>query len=262
MKKITGKILIILLVQIGVLSTSVISAEEIFEADMKKAESKLYQSNIPIEVIREIELPKGYHEGLMVAGDNIWVNNGEKINTWVVSLDSEEVIGEIEPAGRFSEGITATPDGKYWLTDWNTKKIYKVVLEENRMVPEFEINMAPSRPTGIVWNGEALYFITWTRGMGTEYHLYKMDVGGNIKSKIKIKRVHEPSQIAWDGKNLWISSWYSKRVYKIDIDNMQLIGHFKSPVSDTTGIVWDGEYMWLTGTHSDLYQIRIEENPE
>jgi len=222
---------------------------------LKKAEE--YQANIPIEVIRKVELPKGYHEGLFIEGNKMWVNNGEKGKTWIIDLSSGKVISEIEPPGTFSEGISAAPDGKFWITDWDTKKLYLTKIEENKMIPVSEKSLEPGRPTGVVWNGSNLYVITWTRGIGTKYHLLKMDKEGNILHKVRIKRIHEPSQLAWDGKNLWISSWYNQRVYKIDVNTLQIVGHFRSPVNETTGIVWDGKYMWVTGTKSDLYQVKL-----
>jgi len=190
------------------------------------------------------------------------VNNGDKGNTWIVSKETGEVTGEIIPAGTFSEGIDRDAGGRYWITDWDKKKLYMVEIEDMVMVPRLEVSLKPSRPTGVVWNGEHLYVITWTRGMGTAYHLLTVDTEGNILAKVKINGVHEPSQLAWDGEHLWISSWYTKRVYKVDTGTMRIMGHFKSPVSDTTGIVWDGPYMWLTGTKSDLYQLEIGTSTE
>jgi len=39
---------------------------------------------IESKVIGEIKLPKGYHEGLFLQDGKVWVNNGEKGNTWVI----------------------------------------------------------------------------------------------------------------------------------------------------------------------------------
>jgi hypothetical protein len=69
--------------------------------------------------------------------------------------------------------------------------------------------------------------------------------------------MQEPCQLAWDGKYLWMSSWYDRRVYKVDVERMEAIGYFCSPVERTTGIAWDGKYLWLTATHGDLYKIEI-----
>ncbi|MBU1784507.1 MAG: glutaminyl-peptide cyclotransferase [Candidatus Omnitrophica bacterium] len=226
----------------------------------RKAED--YETAITMEVIRKIELPKGYHEGLLLQDGNVWVNNGEGGPTWVVNLASGDVISEIKPVAAFSEGITAGPGGKYWITDWDKKKLYLVSIDRNIMTAETEITLSPARPAGVIWNGEHLYVVTWTRGLGTRYHLLKMDKEGNLLSKSRIKNIPEPSQLAWDGKDLWVSSWFNRRVYRVNTKTLETTGYFRSNIKNTTGIAWDGEYFWVTGTSADLYQIKVTPKEE
>jgi len=88
------------------------------ESPMKTLEkSEDFNAMIPVEVLQEISLPEGYHEGLLIENDNIFVNNGENGKTWIVNISSGEVISEIDAPGTFSEGITKTLDNKYWITD-------------------------------------------------------------------------------------------------------------------------------------------------
>ena len=70
-----------------------------------------YRSKIPIKVIKKVPLPKGYHEGIYLDGDNIWVSNGEGKKTWIVDPGTGEVISEIEPSGDFTEAVTKAADG-------------------------------------------------------------------------------------------------------------------------------------------------------
>lgn len=212
---------------------------------------------IPARLIRKIKLPAGYHEGLFVEKNRIYVNNGEGGKTWVVDMASGELISQIEPAGTFSEGITGAPSGGYWVTDWDAKKLYFVKIENNKMLPESEVSMAPSHPAGVAWDGSHLYVVTWTRGLGTKYHLLKMDKAGNTIRKTAIKNIPEPTQLAWDGKDLWMSSWFNRRVYKIDAETLEIKGYFRSRIDRTSGIAWDGKYFWVTGTEADLRQIEI-----
>ena len=220
--------------------------------------SKDHKAMMPTKTIRKIPLPKGgYHEGLLLEGGNIWINNGEKKNTWVIDLKTGKKIREIIPPGTFTEGITHAPGGKYWVTDWDTKKLYLVNIKDNKMIPETEISLAPSYPTGVVWNGTHLYVIIWTRGIGTKYHLLKFDKDGKLLLKAKMQGIQEPSQITWDGKYLWITSWFNRRVYKIDPETLERKGYFRSLIENTTGIAWDGKYFWVTGTKEPLRQIKL-----
>ena len=240
-----------------ILCTQIVLAE----TDVRKADffsrSEDHRAMIPMRVIREVAIPRGYHEGLLVEESTVWVNNGKGGKTWIVDPETETVISKITPVGTFSEGLTAADGGRYWMTDWDLKKLFLVKIEKDTMVPESEISTAPSHPAGIIWTGSDLYVITWTRGLGTKYHLLKMDRAGNLVLKVRIKGIPEPSQITWDGQDLWISSWFNRRIYRIDSKTYQIKGYFRSHIERTSGIAWDGKYFWITGTEANLFQIEV-----
>ena len=214
---------------------------------------------IQIKVVKIIDLPKGYHEGLYFDGKNIWVNNGRKGNTWVIDTSNGSKIKEISPAGIFTESVTAKDKDTFFVTDWDLKKIYTAHIENNNMYADSEFSVAPAFPAGALWNGKNLFVITWTRGItGTKFDILKMDDKFKIITKKRIGNIQEPAHIAWDGKNLWISSWYSKRIYKVDPEKFDVLGYFRSPADMATGIAWDGSYLWLTGTYDDLYEIELQ----
>ncbi|MFH1798222.1 MAG: hypothetical protein ABH844_02600 [Candidatus Omnitrophota bacterium] len=218
---------------------------------------------IPVRIIKEIILPKAYHEGLYLDGKNIWVSNGRGYDTWVFDTETGKIISKIKPIGSFTEAISSAGDGTFWMTDWNEKKLYRVKIEEGRMEAVDSVSLELARPAGVVWTGEYLYLITWTRGAGgTSYHLLQFDSAGKILRKMRIKHIPEPAHLAWDDKNLWITSWYNQRVYKIDEKTFQVLDSFQSPAAKTTGIAWDGRHFWITGTHANLYQTAVGEFDE
>ncbi|MDP8299609.1 MAG: hypothetical protein P9L88_06895 [Candidatus Tantalella remota] len=222
--------------------------------------AKDFQAGIKFDVVQEIKLPKkGYHEGLYMDGKNIWVANGEGKNTWIIDSNTGELLSEIEPVGKFTEIITGSDDDTYWVTDWETKKLYRVAVEDHKMLEVYSKQIETGRPTGAVWTGTKLYVITWERGAGTRYYLNEFNNSGELMGRVQIKRVHEPSQLAWDGKYLWITSWFNKYVYKVDLATNEILGSFKAPFSQVTGIVWDGKYLWLTGTRVGLYKLELIE---
>ena len=242
----------------SVLSPALSQASPAEEEQTDVEKSGPYRAGIPVEIIEKIPLPKGYKEGLYFDGENIWVNNGKNINTWIIS-PSGEILSEITPPGTFSEGITDSSfPGKYWITDWDTKKLYRVSIENGKMMPDFEIPLGPALPTGVTRAGELLYVMTWTRGLGTRYHLVQLDKNGTLLKKMRIRGISEPSQITYDGRYLWITSWYNRRVFQVDPRDFRVMGHFISPAKETTGIAWDGEFFWVTGTNEGLYKIKVE----
>jgi glutamine cyclotransferase len=231
------------------------AAAEDISADPNSAR---YKANIPVEVLKRVSMPQGgYHEGLLFDGENIWVNNGKNRNTWVIDPRTGKIVREIIPPGTFTEGITASSDHRYWVTDWDERKLYRVTIEDNKMVSDLDISLAPARPTGVVWTGEELYVMTWTGTVQKQYHLLRMDAEGNILERMRMRGMQEPSQITWDSKHLWITSWADQKVYKVDPATNTVLGHFISPSKRATGIVWDSGHFWITGTYDHLYKVKV-----
>ncbi|MFH1310713.1 MAG: hypothetical protein ABIH85_08585 [Candidatus Omnitrophota bacterium] len=227
------------------------------EEDLVLAHSPQYTSNIPVATVKKFPLPRGYHEGLFWHDSQIWVSNGKGGNTWIVSPEDGAIDGEIETIGSFTEAIVSVGRDIFKVTDWDDKKIYSVKIKNNKMEERGVVDIENASPAGIVSIGDKIYVITWERGFGTKYFLLEFDGNSNILRKIQIKRIHEPAHLAWDGNNLWITSWFNGFVYKIDIETLEILGSFKAPVSDTTGITWDGEFFWIVGTDSDLYKLKV-----
>ena len=247
-----AKMIIISAILAAAMDPAVLASDEVSALKMSKD-----YCEISVSALRRIHLSVGYHEGLFYDGKNIWVCNGKKGKIWIIDAADEKVISNIEPISVFTEGITGAPGGRFYATDWDEERLYIARLEGNKMVEESSVSLAPAHPTGVIYIGSRLFVITWTHGMGTKFDILEMDGKLNIKNKIAVKRIEEPAHMAWDGKNLWITSWYSRMVYKVDIDTWEILGFFNSPVSQATGIAWDGKYLWLTGTHGDLYKLEI-----
>lgn len=209
------------------------------------------------KVLRKIPLPRGYHEGLFSDGRDMWVANGRKGPVWVVDMVSGQVKSEIKPVGGFTEAITLGPDGRIFVTDWEEKKLYRVRVEDGKMTEEASVSFGSAHPAGMVWNGRSFFVITWTRGLGTKFDIAEVSADLKMIRKVRIRNIEEPSMMAFDGEFLWITSWYSQHVYKVDLKSWRIVASFKSPLNLTTGILYDGKYFWITGTYSDLYQLEV-----
>jgi len=214
---------------------------------------------IPAKIVKKIRIQRSYHEGLIFHEGNIWVANGKNGKVWVLDPETGSILKSIEPPGTFTEAIAWREGGVFFVTDWDERKIYKVRIEDDKMNLEAEYSFGDAHPTGVAWDGSSIFVITWTRGMGTKFHIIRMSDKFEVIARLIIATIQEPDQLAWDGKNLWITSWHGRRVYKIDVASWKIIGSFKSPIRDTTGITWDGKYFWLTGTGEDLYQMELGE---
>ncbi|MFH1837226.1 MAG: hypothetical protein ABH862_03830, partial [Candidatus Omnitrophota bacterium] len=243
----TKKSVIILGMFFILLGTRQVLAENEAALPEKTADKK--QINMKAVVIKKIDLPRGYHEGILLYDDRILVCNGRGLGTYIIDPLDESVTGEIEPFGTFTESLAPAGDDMFWLTDWEEKKIYKVKIEGNKISSYSEMSLAPSHPAGVIRLGEKLYVITWTRSLtGTEYHLVQLNNNGEVLQKRHLRGISEPAHIAWDGEHFWITSWYNQKVFELDINTFEIKRQFKSPAKKTTGIAWDGKHFWITGT--------------
>lgn len=214
---------------------------------------------IKAKAVAKIKIPKWYHEGLYSDGKDIWVCNGKKGDTWVVDTLSKEIIRKIVPAGSFTEAITPRDEAIFFVTDWDAKKVYTAEIEGDNMYALAQKSVEPAHPAGAAWTGSNLFIVTWTRSLtGTKFHLLKMDADMNILSTAEIGRILEPAHLAWDGKDMWVSCWYARRIYRIDIEKLEITGYIKSPARKTTGIAWEGRYLWVTGTNDSLYKMEFQ----
>ena len=144
---------------------------------------------ISAKTLREIPLPKSYHEGLSPDGSNIWVVNGEKGKVWVVDTVSGKISYDIEPIAGFTEAVSRKSDNLFFVTDWDEKKIYKARLDNNRLTEESSVSVSPAHPAGVLWTGERLFVIIWTRGMGTKFELLEMDGDMKLLRRISIQAI-------------------------------------------------------------------------
>jgi len=213
---------------------------------------------IEAAVIKKTPIPRWYHEGLFYDGKNMYVANGECGMVWVLDPETGKVLSELEGPGKFTESIIGTGDGKFLLTDWDDEKLYLVNISGKKIFVEKEIfSFSPAHPAGVVLAGERLFVITWTRGFGTKFHILEFDKKFNFIGRVTIKDIMDPAHMAWDGKYLWVTSWFSKTVFRVDINTWEITGSFSSPATKATGIAWDGRYLWITGTYDDLYCMSV-----
>lgn len=229
-------------------------------AELKKANG---YKGVPIKVVRKIQIPKWYHEGLFIDEGSIWVANGRKGNIWVVDIESAKITADIESPAGFTEAIIKADGGKYLVTDWEDKKLYEVVFDGQKAASKKSIiDFTPSHPAGLVSIGDRIFVILWTRGLGTKFEIAEFDKNFKETARISIRDIQEPAHMAWDGKSLWITGWYNRRIYRVDPENWEIMGSIRAPFNKVTGIAWDGKYLWVTGTYADLYQIELSEFPK
>lgn len=214
--------------------------------------------SIKIKVAQKVDIPRWYHEGLYFDNGIIWIANGEKGNIWAIDPKTGKTLEEVCPYGEFTESISKDTDGSWLVTDWKDAKLYRSKMENSTLVQNTVLfDFSPVRPAGLVRLDDRYLVITWTRGLGTKFGILILDREFKQAGSVDIKFIEEPAHMAWDGKDLWITSWYSRKVYRVDPKNWEVTGFFRTPFGKATGIAWDGKDLWVTGTYADLYRIEL-----
>ncbi len=74
---------------------------------------------------------------------------------------------------------------------------------------------------------------------------------GDVVEKF-LAPISDPSGIAWDGKNLWLSDKHKRNIFKLSPKG-KLIKTIRGPVKGLSCLHWDGQYLW--GTHTRTNKI-------
>ena len=132
-------------------------------------------------------------------------------------------------------------------------------------------NVPPDHPRFIdtnVNNGQVYsYYITalWNIGEGapsdttTGYPMAIPDEPGKVVSYARPGG--RPYGIAFDGTNVWMSSWYSAEIVKFDPVTWQALGSIPAPGGQGYGMDWDGTSLWVANRpDGGVYQIDLDGN--
>lgn len=91
----------------------------------------------------------------------------------------------------------------------------------------------------------------------TDYNqtsIYKLSQQGYLMAEIPAPNGLKCTGLAWDNGNLWVQNESSKKIYKVNPANGQIITNFNSPATSTpTGLAFDGTNLWVADR--DGYKI-------
>lgn len=202
--------------------------EDVFAADGVTITHAAGESNFNIPIIDNGTTgPTG--GGLTFASNFLW--NASPVTDDIIKIDP--IDGDtLEAENTLSTALVPSPsgiafDGTYfWIIDWRTNTINKVLPEDGTVLSTIP---GPSNLPSAA--------------------------NGNSVTNAK------PFGIVWDGAALWVSDHHEDRIYRINPDNGAILTSFSTsaftiPSEDPKGLAWDGEFLWLTDQSSQtIYKI-------
>jgi len=223
-----------------------------------------------IVVSDRMDAPGPQPEGLASDGTHLWVADFITARLYRIDTETKTVVQEYVAPGPRPEGLTW--DGsRLWCADWTNKKIYRLEVGETTLVVDREFPVpaeaGDAKPVGLAWDGEALWLTTWT-----PYYLFRVDpISGQALVTRMLQAPAEPlyptagpapEDLAWDGTHLWITDWYTRKVYRVDPVTLTVTETRDSGGPRSVGLAFHKGYLWngdtgSTGVDPALYQLDI-----
>ena len=173
-----------------------------------------------------------------------------------IDPESGEIITSFPNPGIAQDHGIAFDGKSLWINDFSSLKVFEVIPETGKILSSFKIPEMGSGASGIAWDGQYLYLVSWLK----QNKLYKVDRKGNLLEVIKLKGLGGQS-ITFDGKYFWVAQC-GHEICKYDKQG-NLVGKIYQAAEGTWAIAHDGEYLWTlqrtneNWTDPKVYQIEI-----
>ncbi|MFH0813189.1 MAG: hypothetical protein V2A69_10200, partial [Pseudomonadota bacterium] len=216
--------------------------------------------------VGNFQAPDDDTKGLAWDGNNMWVCEGNHAFSVIFKMNIEtgECLDYFFSPGPNPQGLAY--DGTYlWNLDQADHKIYKIDPTTKAVVGSVSTPTSNQDDfyTGLAWDGQNLWVAGFTMAMNPETFLYEFSDPAVYKmSLVTAPSLTEtattsltiplgenqavPLGLAHDGDNLWISSYNSDQIWKLDPESRTIAENgIQSPDSGTYGVTWDGLYLWV-----------------
>jgi hypothetical protein len=129
--------------------------------------------------------------------------------------DLAEIVRIPSPAARPQ---SLAHDGEsLWLGSWETGHIYGIDPKHGRV---FETVPSPGLPVGATCIGDEVRFVVSENGPGDNRYLRRFVPGHGFKSHARVACPDDTgSFLAYDGKRMWLSQRFNKRVLELDAEH-------------------------------------------
>lgn len=191
-------------------------------------------------------------------GKYLWKFKFAGSGDYLLKIDPQtgEIVGSFKDIGIAQEHGIAFDGKSLWINDFSSLKVFEVDPNTGKILSSFKIPEMGSGASGIAWDGEYLYLVSWLN----QSTLYKVDRQGNLIGKLRLKGMGGQT-VTFDGEYFWLAGT-GNQIFKYD-KNGWLKGRIYAAAEGTWAIASDGKYLWtLQRTNENwddpkVYQIEI-----
>ncbi len=176
-------------------------------------------------------------------------------NLMKINPQSGRIITSFKNPGIAQDHGIAFDGQSLWINDFSSLRVFEVSPVTGKILSSFKIPEMGGGASGITWDGQYLYLVSWL----DQNKLYQVDRKGDL---IDILRLKGPSgsTITFDGQYFWVPC--GPRICKYDKQG-NLRGQIYAVAEGTWAMAHDGKYLWtLQRTNENwqdpkVYQIEI-----
>ena len=177
-------------------------------------------------------------------------------NLMKINPQSGEIIASFENPGIAQDHGIAFDGQSLWINDFSALRVFEVSPATGKILSFFKIPEMGGGASGIAWDGQYLYLVSWL----DQNQLYQVDRKGNLMGTLRLKGPAGQT-ITFDGEYFWVADC-GQWICKYDQEG-NLRGQIYTVAWGTWAMAHDGEYLWtLQRTNENwvdpkVYQIEI-----
>jgi len=166
--------------------------------------------------------------------------------------DASDVFLNVSITAQFSEPMNASTitTATFTVNDGEADIQGTVTYNENIALfsPSKELNIG-TKYTVTITNG-----VEDTAGNHMELNHTWSFTTGRVVESFSLP-IHCPTDLAFDGTNLWCAGDYEDKIYKLDLEG-NVIDSFDAPGTRPSGLTFDGTYLWCADADTDkIYRL-------
>ncbi|MFH1681551.1 MAG: transglutaminase domain-containing protein [Candidatus Eisenbacteria bacterium] len=141
-------------------------------------------------------------------------------------------------------------NGRLWLADWETGKLYEIASETGTVLRALD---APCfRPEGLAFDGKVLYIADYET-----HRIFAFDPDAGLTLWSYEAPESAPRGLAFGGGSLWLLDDGADTIYEVVPEDGTIRNYYKSPHDYGRGLAHDGEHLWAVDRRLDeLYALR------
>ena len=224
--------------------------------------------NVAPGSVKEFDSPSSFPTGLTWDGQYLWVCDYNSEMIYAIDPVDGRVIKSFDTPGHDPEGLAW--DGSYiWHVDGADADtngpveklyIYKIDPTTGQSTRMFEAPHPGYNAEDLEWDGQYLWYIDGGnegKDEGTST-IFKVDPNTGAVIKSFSAPSSDPSGLAWDGTNLWVTDYRQAIIYRINADDGKVIDKITAPSDYPGGLAWDGRYLWCADWHgATIYSMDV-----